>query len=331
LPSWRGYTFNNMEDGRSCLCLVIDHSIGDGVSLVATLMSVLDDRNTTNPSTGATGTAAPRKRAVKPPSCFAKIAAGICGCCDGVFGDQLPGDPPNRLKTKNHREPGQVKAVAQSEHIPLDKLKEVTSLWENCTLNDVFMTILTMTLQSYFEKCEPATLQQKFRSIFMISVRSQGVDVLESENYGNLFSNGKIRFPMHLKDPKDIFLNCKKQIDFIKLSPAPMITAKLTNIIGHSSLSAQQKMDLVLDIYGKVTSVLSNVMGPTSEVNFCGQPLDDLQFSAMAPIGLYFGIVTYNGKASMGVVTDKACEPDASKLAIEWKSAFERLYAAAKA
>ena len=111
-----------------------------------------------------------------------------------------------------------------------------------------------------------------------------------------------------------------------------MIGSKLTDIIANSScMSAQTKMNLVLDLYGKCTAMLSNVMGPTSKVNFCGQPLDDLQFYALSPIGIYFGIVSYNGKCSMGVVADKTCDPDASKLASEWKGAFERLYAAAKA
>ena len=224
LPLWRAYTFNNMEDGRNCFCLVVDHAIADGVSLIATLMSVLDDRDESTDGVASRSatkrTAAPRKRAVEPPGCFAKISAFIGGCCDGLIGDQLPGDPPNQLKMKNHRDPGKVKALAQSEHIPVDKLKEVAALWGNCTVNDILMTVLTMALQSYFEKYEPATVMQKFRAIFVISLRPQGVDMLAEEFFGNKFSNGKIQFPMHLKDPKDVLDDCKQQIDYVKMSPA---------------------------------------------------------------------------------------------------------------
>merc|ERR1712032_1031953 len=120
-----------------------------------------------------------RKREVKAPSCFAKISAAVCGCLDGFFGDQLPGDPPNRLKVKDHRNPGLVKSVSQSDTIPLAKLKEVAMKYDNCTLNDVLMTVLTMTLQAYFEKCEPTTLTQKVRAIFPISLRPAGFDVLD--------------------------------------------------------------------------------------------------------------------------------------------------------
>eukprot|EP00927_Polykrikos_kofoidii_P069657 TRINITY_DN65213_c0_g1_i1.p1 TRINITY_DN65213_c0_g1~~TRINITY_DN65213_c0_g1_i1.p1 ORF type:complete len:477 (-),score=69.32 TRINITY_DN65213_c0_g1_i1:91-1521(-) len=326
LPAWRAYIFNNMDDGRSCFLLVVDHAIGDGVSLVATLMSVLDDEDT-DASVAKAQTAAPRKRVAKPPSCFANIAAKVCGCLDGVFGDQLPGDPPNRLKLKDHRNPGLVKSVSQSEAISLAKIKEVATKLDNCTVNDVLMTILTLTTQAYFEKHEPTTLTQKLRAIFPISLRPAGVDVLDEGYFGNQFSSGKIRFPIHLKDPMQVFRDCKKQIDYVKLSPAPLIASKLTGVVAHTSLlGAKGKMDAVLDIYGKCTAMLSNVMGPASEAKFCGQPLDDLSFYALSPIGLYLGILSYNGKVRLGVVIDQACEPDASKLTGEWVDAFERLY-----
>lgn len=331
-PLWRAYTFNNMEDGRSCFCFCVDHVIGDGVSLVATLMSILDDKDKATDGSGVKGTAAPKKRAVEPPSCGARIGAAIGGCFDATIGDQLPGDPPNRLKMKDHRRPGRVKSISQSEHISLDKVKEIAKLFGSGTVNDVLMTILTMTLQSYFEKCEPATLEKKFRALFIISMRPQGADVLSQEYFGNLFSNGKMRFPMHLKTPKDIFLDCKKQVDYIKISPAPIISTKMSGMIANNNcISSQTKLDLILDLYGKCSACISNVMGPGEQVSFGGQPLEDLQFYAYSPLGVYFGIISYNGRVSIGVLSDVLCEPDATKLTDEWTGAFERLYAAAKA
>lgn len=332
LPLWRGFVGNNMEDGRSCFVFCVDHCIGDGVSLVATLMAILDDRDKAADGPLAKEVAAPRKREAKQPGCGEKICAAVSGCCDAIIGDQLPGDPPNQLKLKNHRRPGHVKSMAQSEHISLDKIKEVAKKWENCTVNDILMTVLTMTLQAYFEKCEPATLDKKFRALFVISLRPTGADMLSPEFYGNIFSNGKMRFPMHLKHPREIFRNVKQQIDYVKVSPAPIITSRISTCMANTTcISTQQKMDMVLDLYGKCSACLSNVMGPQEEVNFCGQALDDLQFYAFAPQGVYFGILSYNGKVSVGILSDVECEPDASKLAVEWTSAFDRLYAAALA
>lgn len=330
LPLWRGYLFNDMEDGRSCLCLVIDHTIADGVALVATLMSILDDREeAASGSAGRAGPAAPRKRAVQGPNCCARASAAVGGCYKAFCRD--PPDPPNRLKLKNHREPGKVKAVSQSDAIPLEKIKEVAAAFGgNCTVNDVMMAILTLALQSYFAKCEPATLNQRLRAIFMVSLRPQGADMLSEKYYGNKFTNGRFAFPMHLKSPTDVFQECKRQTDYVKMSPEPLIDAWVTEKATNSGrFTAQEMWDKALDLYGSCTAMLSNVMGPSEEVSFCGQPLDDLQFYALSCIGIYFGIVSYNGKVSVGVVADKACEPDAGKLASEWMGAFDRLYAAA--
>merc|ERR1719235_790667 len=120
-----------------------------------------------------------RRRKAQPPGCFTKIWAMVAGCCDAFVTDQLPGDPPNRLKVKDHRHPGKVKAMAQSPSVSLAKLKEVAAVMENCTINDVLMCLVTMTLQAYFEKHEPKTLQQKVRANFPISLRKQGADVME--------------------------------------------------------------------------------------------------------------------------------------------------------
>jgi hypothetical protein len=34
MPLWMFYVMNNLADGRSCILVNIDHSIGDGISLV---------------------------------------------------------------------------------------------------------------------------------------------------------------------------------------------------------------------------------------------------------------------------------------------------------
>merc|ERR1711963_948681 len=44
LPLWRAFIFNSMDDGRSMLMLCVDHAIADGVALVQTLISVLDEQ-----------------------------------------------------------------------------------------------------------------------------------------------------------------------------------------------------------------------------------------------------------------------------------------------
>jgi hypothetical protein len=75
---------------------------------------------------------------------------------------------------------------------------------------------------------------------------------------------------------------------------------------------------------------VSNVAGPQREVFLAGQPVADLHFYGLGAVGLYFGIVTYNGAASAGVTTAAACG-DPAALARHWAAAWEELRAAVSA
>jgi len=321
LPRWRAFIFNNMADGRHMLCFVIDHAIGDGPALVATLMQVLDSM-AQKPGVGS------KPRKAVQPSFLSRLSACLGGTCYAFCGDQLPADHSNRLKMKNHRKPGKRKAIAQTPPIRMDMLKACCAKFGGATVNDVLMVVVCLTLKGYFEKYEPETLGKKVRANFPINMRPSGADVLSEEYFGNLFSQGQLRFPLHLDNPQDILSNIKAQIDKIKISPEPLIRQKLVDALSSNScLPPLMKKDLVLDSYGQVTAMLSNIPGPNGEVQFAGQPLDDMAFYAFAPIGLYFGIVSYKGLFRAGICVDTLCEPEPAKLAEEWTLAFDRVYA----
>jgi len=84
----------------------------------------------------------------------------------------------------------------------------------------------------------------------------------------------------------------------------------------------------MLDSFGKVTAMLSNVPGPLTKVKFMDQDVDDLSFYALSPIGLYFGIVQYNGNFKAGICCDASLEPDPKKITDCWLPAWDRLAAA---
>ena len=117
--------------------------------------------------------------------------------------------------------------------------------------------------------------------------------------------------------------------DVIKVSPEPLVRDKLVSfLVLESGLPIGIINNALLDAFGKVTAMLSNVPGPLEKVNFMGKELEDMSFYAMAPIGLYFGIVQYRGKFKAGICCDASLEPDPKKLADCWMPAFERLHGA---
>jgi len=328
LPLWRGWVLNDMTDGRSALMLMIDHAIGDGVALIQVLMSVLD------PSTAKCPPQVPSRR-------LGGAAPGCCTCLKGLFqacwgllvADRLPADPPNRLKVKDHRHVGRAKAFSTSQSLTMGQIRAVREKLPGSTVSDVLATVTALTLQEYFRRYEPSTLQQKLRANFPINLRPvAGNEIMTEEHFGNRVALGQLRFPLHLDDPLQVYAHLKRQIDAIKVSPEPLLRDRLLGLfVLRCGLRPTRVADLLLDTFGKVTAMVSSVPGPVDTVELGGQPLDDLAFYAIAPLGLYFGIVQYKGSFKVGVACDAGCEPEPSRLSECWAPAFEQLRAAAAA
>jgi hypothetical protein len=324
-----------MADGRSCLLFTIDHAIADGVGLVDVLFSILDEGASSGSKPAATGNSIKQK--VKP-SCFAGIKACLGAFFNISIGDQLPGDTRTRLKVRDHRNMlGTAKSLAKSPAIDVARLKEVKDIIPGATVNDVLMTVLSVCLRMYYEKHEPEVLQvgycgpAKIRGNFPISLR--GVDKkYENAVCDNAFSQGSLRFPVHLADPMDMMNNIKAQIDVVKISPEPIMRDRVIAGLAEKLLPRCPVLtaNLILDQFGKVTAMLSNVLGPTSQVSFAGQPIDDMSFYVLVPLGLYFGLLTYNGRCTASVcIDDTSGESEANNLAELFPVAFERVYSAA--
>lgn len=330
LPVWRAFVINDLEDGRSLLLMKIDHAIADGVGLLDVLFNIIDNKG---------GGDSPRKlrsAVTRPPSCwegFKMQAKGLWPACYGPFiADHLPGDRKNRLKFADAKNPGSTKAVCSTKPIDLNDIKMIKSQLPDATVNDVLMTLTCLTLRNYYAKYEPSTLKQSVRANMPISMRKEGdEDIFNPLVFGNNFSQGQLSFPIHLEDPMEIFRSMKAQIDVIKVSPEPLVRHALVKMLTVGSpIPHRTAAALVLDQFGKVTAMLSNVVGPMQEVEFMGKTLDDMSFYAMVPLGLYFGIVQYKGWIKVGICCDSGLEPEPQRLAECWEEAFQALRKAAE-
>lgn len=86
-------------------------------------------------------------------------------------------------------------------------------------------------------------------------------------------------------------------------------------------------LDVLLDAHGSTTAMLSNVPGPQQQVKLMGEPIENLNFYALPPIGIYTGIISYNGWVSLGVVTTPQTCADPSKLTRHWALAWQDMQA----
>jgi len=140
---------------------------------------------------------------------------------------------------------------------------------------------------------------------------------------------------MDYSSPEQLMARVKQQLDWTKIKPTPLIEREIFKvalpclITGTGELGRQVAKTLVLDTYGKCTAMLSNVPGPPTAAYFCGQKVEDLMFYAFAPLGVYIGVISYNGTVSAGICCMPDLEPDAGKIAKHWRPAFEELLEAA--
>lgn len=324
LPQWRAYVINGLEDGRNVLCFVISHAIADGSSLVAALMSIMDPQPLKLP--------VPRPKRSNSVGCWAAARGFMRALYNIAIRDRLPADPPNKLKLKDLRNPSREKSLSMSSHLDLGRVKELAAMVPGATVNDVLMTVVCMTLRAYFAKHDPHVLaeRRRVRANVPINLRRDGEDPLSEEHFGNRVIPYAMELPIHFEDPSQTLRQMKKQLDEMKASPEPFMRAKMSERVIHL-LSLSTLWDLALDQIGKVTMMLSNVPGPQEAVYLDGQEVRDMAFYALAPIGVFFGVLSYNGKVSCGISTGRDCEPHAANISSEWATSFDQLFAAVMA
>eukprot|EP01041_Mallomonas_annulata_P010573 gene10573-22066_t len=232
VPLWRLHILNNLADGRHCLLTNIDHTIGDGFSIVQSFMSLLDT-NDSNPTTTIQRNNSISNKISNLPDdnnpikiksdIFRNIYSLpiiISSTLFSFISPLLPGDSKNRLKLSNYKLPSKNKVFAFSEKIPLNSLKFIKNKFENGTINDVCMAVMTMALKKYLLEMDDSILKSYRRVIsasFPINMRKPGADIRNT--FGNQVALGSFRFDLNSTERKDIFWSVKDQIDRVKLSP----------------------------------------------------------------------------------------------------------------
>jgi len=331
-PLWRAQYCRKMADGSAVLICTINHGIGDGISLVATLLSLKDEddddprtqpRRETKPPTHG-------KKAVVGPklSSVAKASAFSYGVYHGITSSGWKPDPKNALSIPDVTKPAKEKRVAQAERISLEEMKAVKNRFPGATLNDIMMAVMTASIRAYLEEVGDPCVQKnsKVRGAFPINLRSPHEPVLRNGDPMNKWSYGHFRFDFSYENRIELVWKVKRQIDKIKVSPSPFIQYRMAGILT-KTLPRKVLLDQLLNMANLTTAQLSNVPGPANVISIAGAKVEDISFYLFAPVGLYFGIMSYNGWVSAGVNVDGSTQVDPKMLAKHWKPEFDALKA----
>lgn len=224
--------------------------------------------------------------------------------------------------------PSTEKRVAQAEPISLEEMKKVKDRFPGATLNDIMMAVMTATIRAYFEEINDPVLKNKgrVRGAFPINLRNPHEPVLRNNDPMNKWSYGNFTFDFQYKNRIELVWKVKRQIDKIKVSPSPLIQYSVAGVLT-KTLPRRVLLDSLLNMANLTTAQLSNVPGPATKCSIAGAVVDDLSFFLFTPVGLYFGIMTYNGKVTAGVNVDGSTSCDPKNLAKHWKREFEALKA----
>ena len=144
------------------------------------------------------------------------------------------------------------------------------------------------------------------------------------ETFGNKIVFGRFGFDLGFADRIDCVWRTKQQIDMFKISPETAFNGWLfQNLL--PKFTDKQLMDIV-KAPPPYTMVRSNVPGPQSQVTLFGKAIDDIQFYAYASLGVYFGIISYNGQIRACLAKDAKLVEDPKSIGKYWKTEFDALY-----
>jgi len=330
-PLWRLQYCRKMADGKAALITTINHAIGDGISLVATLLNFKDedpehDVVAAKQSRRETKAAGGKKGPTLSP--VSKAGTFMYGIYHGLTSSKWKPDPPNAMSIPDVTKPSKTKRVAQAAKIPLTEMKEVKNRFPGATLNDIMMAVMTASMKAYLEEVgdSAAKGKKKVRGAFPINLRSPHEPVLRDGDPMNKWSYGIFKFDFNYKSRIELVWKVKRQIDKIKVSPSPLIQYKLLKGLT-ATLPRRVLLDQLLNMANLATAQLSNVPGPQHPISIAGVQVVDLTFYLFAPVGLYYGIMSYNGQVSAGVNVDGSTKVDPKMLAKHWKLEFDALKA----
>eukprot|EP00527_Entomoneis_sp_CCMP2396_P004530 CAMPEP_0198145772 /NCGR_PEP_ID=MMETSP1443-20131203/25313_1 /TAXON_ID=186043 /ORGANISM="Entomoneis sp., Strain CCMP2396" /LENGTH=511 /DNA_ID=CAMNT_0043809497 /DNA_START=32 /DNA_END=1563 /DNA_ORIENTATION=- len=336
-PLWKLTLVKNMIDGKSMLLCVIDHTLGDGASLSAVMLSLFDKKpiKKTGESTSQKSHR-PYKTKVRLSH---RIVSFLYGCYAGFIGLHIGGaDPENGLKIpldQKRCEPAGKKCT-QTKHFQLSEIKTMKNKLPGTTINDIVMGIATIAIQDYFEKTNDPVLhkiktdgktgRKNLHLQFTVNYRDRNTTTKDLvANTNNRLVVGQVSMPIGVKSPIDVVWDCKAKMDEFKISPVIAILwnvgSFLLRFLPDSALE-----EAALDSFSKATACMTNIMGPNEASSIAGYLIDDISFLGTGHgQGLYLGVISYNNRVRMTVCMDELVQADPQEFKKSLEVAYKKL------
>ena len=215
------------------------------------------------------------------------------------------------------------KSVAWSQPLSLVAVKAIAKA-NRCTVNDVLVTSVALTLFDYLKaheaRCSSVT--------FMVPVNLKPLDLTLPDTLGNEFALVQLELPTDEPDPLRVLAAAKRRMDRIKHGHEAAFAFRFQETIaglGHWLYEAS--VDLFTN---RTLGTLTNVPGPPVPVYLAGSQVEGIV--GWAPISgnqpMSFTISSYNGSVVVGIACDTELVPDHEMIVDGFSFAFGRLFEA---
>ncbi|MDX1620813.1 MAG: wax ester/triacylglycerol synthase family O-acyltransferase [Nitriliruptorales bacterium] len=319
-PLWKVHVFNNYRGVASAMHVRIHHSVGDGLALMALMLSLADEFEP-----GAVPLAEDHhlgfgdilhraEQAVVEASRMAlrpvELTRTVRRTADAArwAGKLLTPIIADRTVLIG-RPQGDKRAVWDPAGLPLDGVKRAGKRY-GATINDVLLSLMTGALHRYLSDYE--SVVDDAVMVVPVNLRIPGEPL--PRHLGNRIGLLPIELPVGIRDAEERLRVIQDRIGAVKDSPAPWVSRLVLASTALLSPAVERGVHRLNQIRG--TGVVTNVPGPQFPLHVGGALIEGVVgWGGMtAHLNLSAAFVSLNGRIFSGFVTDEAITPDPERI-----------------
>ncbi|MEE4356926.1 MAG: wax ester/triacylglycerol synthase family O-acyltransferase [Desulfococcaceae bacterium] len=213
------------------------------------------------------------------------------------------------------------KQVTWTDPIDLDRIKKLGKAISSATLNDILIATVTGSMRRYLKSRNTPVNELDLQVTVPVNIRKPGKEF----ELGNKFSLVFLKLPVYLEDPVLRLKEVKRRMDKLKVSADPFVNFGMLSAVGYLPESLAKK---AAHFFGnKASGVMTNVPGPKNPLYFAGKEIRNIMFwvPRSGKIGLGISILSYNGRVTVGIASDKGLMPDPETLLEGFEEEFNYL------
>jgi WS/DGAT/MGAT family acyltransferase len=298
-PPWQ-FTVIDGYRGGSAVIARLHHAIADGMALIHVLKSLGD---------GSDRVSAPEDESElidDEPSRMRSFWANMGSVFASLFKFAFTGsDRKSQLRGRLSEQ----KRVDWSSPIDLKQLRK-TAISYSASINDVLLAAFAGGLRRYLERTRQLTEDFELRALVPVNLRHRH----DKPGLGNRFGLVILSLPVGLRRLADRVAEINQRMLRMRSSMEAESAYGILTALGRSPGFVEDAA--VWKLSATSSAAITHVPGPRSRLVMAGRVLEDVMFWVPrgGSVGMGISILTYAGRARIGLAMDSILVPDPDRL-----------------